>query len=247
MIRLNVDNGLTPKEARNSLFAQVNKIVDEYFDESGTTPERLNWWINENIDKFIDVVSEFYANKDEIRGIVRDVVSHRYNAYRDSISHIKKFDELNESFFFNLELNKPNINYEKVLADQFSTSLGHISVVDEKMHLYEINDFGKLFKAIVLSEDDWKKIRVNMVDSVVKQLKSSNLSVTGIDGFVLDEPVIISVRSVVDDSNLHSEVSSRFLGGKIQTVFLGLLRKLYPREEFNFIGSSNGFFVWQSK
>ena len=158
-------------EEANQYYKIVNDLVDQYIKKWKIKPSSLSQYLKPGTPKFESfILKNGLSDVEGIKRIVQDVIEDRRHMELDGIMTFECF--INESIF---ELSKPTIEHEKVLADLFNTSVGHIELVEADKHIYEINDFGEKQKCVILSKSELKELKDKLVKSSLEKIKEKKV------------------------------------------------------------------------
>lgn len=234
---------ITNSSELSKYYSEVNKFIDEYIKLYKVTPSEIYRYINKNLSRFLNKFN--LTDIENIERIVKDVIEHRKNMERDKIFKFEQFNtQLNESI---IEVGSVTIEHEKILADYFNTSLGHIDVIDPNLHLFEIKDFDQSVKSIVFSNEEVKSISDKLIDRITDELSSMEVSLNSIDGQSLINPFDFLLGSIVSESQLKSNIQSKLNGDKlieVITTFIPSIVHVEYSSVCRFQGISNGFYIW---
>ncbi len=201
----------------NYFYKKINSLLEEYISKNNIEPRRVyNFFYPKNtkFDKMISTnLKEFLSHHklDEIENIeqiVEDVIEHLSNLQRDNLvfsfsSYNKK---VNESI---LSISPSNINHEKVLANFYNTSIGHIDIIDEQFHLFEVKDFGQVKKCIIYSSDEFLIIKENLVKKISEEVCSKKISIERLSDLSIDKPIDFLLESILDKQVLLDNIKSK--------------------------------------
>lgn len=234
---------ITNSSELSKYYSEVNKFIDEYIKLYKVTPSEIYRYINKNLSRFLNKFN--LTDIENIERIVKDVIEHRKNMERDKIFKFEQFNtQLNESI---IEVGSVTIEHEKILADYFNTSLGHIDVIDPNLHLFEIKDFDQSVKSIVFSNEEVKSISDKLIDRITDELSSMEISLNSIDGQSLINPFDFLLGSIVSESQLKSNIQSKLNGDKlieVITTFIPSIVNVEYSAVCRFQGIFNGFYIW---
>jgi hypothetical protein len=147
---------ITNREELNQYYKRVNELVDEYITGHNIRPSEVYHYFQRNLQSFLERTG--LSDVDGIKKVVNDVLEHRRHMELDKVMKFESFNRLNESV---LSIGNATVEHEKVLADYYNTSIGHIDLVDGDIHLYKINDFGKKVLSIIFSDSELQKVKEN--------------------------------------------------------------------------------------
>jgi hypothetical protein len=151
---------ITDREELTQYYGKINQYIDEYIKSHKVTPTEIYRYISKNMNRFLEKYQ--IGDIENIDRIVKDVLEHRKNMERDKVYKFEQFNvDLNESY---ISVEPSSIEHEKILADYFNTSVGHVNTLDKKNHLFEVKSFDEYFKVICFSENEISKIKSEVLD-----------------------------------------------------------------------------------
>jgi hypothetical protein len=176
----------------NAYFKQVNTEIDKYINEHKIRPSRLSKYIKSNggVSKFVKDLG--LSDISGIDKVVDQALKSRLHMEKDGILKFESFrmlenaqmfmdsqkPEKNETNLLTLDViyddMKPsNIEHEKVLADYFDRSLGHVEESDVNTHKYIVDN---KYEAYIFLADDVVEIQKNIDDLIIANV-SRNIGV----------------------------------------------------------------------
>jgi hypothetical protein len=244
------------RDEANFYYKKVNIAINSYIKDYKIEPVEIKSWIISNLDRFIKKYD--LLDIDNIKQIIIDVLDHKVNSFKDKkknkinemkhnkVIKFKNFIAINESF---LETSDSGIEHEKVLADFFNTSLGHIEEVDKENHIYNVVDFGKTSMVVIFSEEEIEKIGKNIIKSLVDEISNKNLIVSEVQGIKLGSEISIEVESLVDKSKLENictkEIDSEVVVDLITNKMSSDLVFVHKMRSIKFIDEYEKHFIWK--
>jgi len=238
---------ITDREELTQYYGKINQYIDEYIKSHRVTPTEIYRYISKNMNRFLEKYQ--IGDIENIDRIVKDVLEHRKNMERDKVYKFEQFNvDLNESY---ISVEPSSIEHEKILADYFNTSVGHVNTLDKKNHLFEVKSFDEYFKVICFSENEISKIKSEVLDLIKKEISTSQISISSLMGVQLGDmtPMNFTVRelfkeevdlgNLVDDSKLMKIISIMIPSFFEETSFDGqiTLDSLNPK-------SFKGYYLW---
>lgn len=182
-------------------YAKVNSLIDDYFKWK-IIPSALKKYLKKGsigMDKFIK--RNDLSNIKNIEKVILDVVEDRVAMEKDGVLTFENYaiKESTTTPIDNLlvkNVNKPTVEYEKVIADVYRTSLGYISESDIQLHEYIVETGKESYNVIIYSMDDIDIIKQNLIEYTFSYLKDYTVDIKGIDmNIKLD---MIDYSSIVD-------------------------------------------------
>lgn len=195
---------ITNRKEANDYYKLIRKEVDDFIKKTKAKPNEVYRYITKNSNGFLDRIglSEVVG----IDSVLRDVISHKKNMEDDAIITFENFNKLNESI---INIGSPKIEHEKVLADFFNTSLGHIDIEDPQNFLFKVNDFGNKILVCILNENDLEKINADLVNKITEKIRDFNCSINSVDNFKLSNNLTFRLSDILDLSELKYRVESK--------------------------------------
>lgn len=194
---------ISNREEANDYYKIINKGVDEFVSKTKAMPSEVHKYLNKNKKRFLKQLE--LNDIDGIENVLGDVISHRKHLQDDKVVTFENFSKLNESF---VELSKPSVEIEKILADKYNTSLGHIEIIDPQNHLYKINDFGKDVFCICLTHDDIVNLKLVICNKFIETIKSKVINISELVGFPMPS-LKFWVSDFSSDNLLKDVISSK--------------------------------------
>lgn len=203
----------------NDYFKKVNEEVDKYIVEHQIKPSRLAKYIisNGGIDKFVEEIG--LSDIDGINKVVDHVLKSRVHMEKDGIMKFESF-RLNENVMerptiLNADIlfdtmQAATIDHEKILADYFDTSLGHIEEFNTLKHLYIVDATDGKFYAYVFTNSDMDTILNN-----IKEFVYNNIPLE-VEVKLTDK---LSIKIPVADANVESKVESIDIVSILEEIF----------------------------
>ncbi len=232
---------ITSREEANLYYQKVNDAVDDFVKKTSARPTEVSRYLSKNSKRFL--IQNDLHEIDGIETILSDVINHRKHMEKDKIVTFESFTKMNESF---ISLSEPSVDYEKILADKFNTSLGHIVLLDSELHIYKVEDFGKVFYASVLSENDIESIKIKLINNLIDEIKSQSI--------ILDEVSNIPISKItflVEDFCNNDDLESRVRGKIDSMIVFDFIKTILRNKQIvdNFIGPDNqsGYYIWFSE
>jgi hypothetical protein len=235
---------ISNREEANNYYKVINTAVDDFISKTKARPSEVHKYLNKNGKSFLKRLEV-----DEIEGmqnILNDVLTHRKGMEDDNIFTFENFSKLNENLF---NVGNPTVEHEKYLADMFNTSLGHIYIVDPQLHLFKINDFGKLVYSVVFSNTEILKIKEELKEEMVNDILSKTISLQFVSGVLVDK-LSFNLSDFAKSTDVQEVVTSKlskdFVLKYIESAILnqfGVLSVLNLNKSLS-IQESDNFVVW---
>lgn len=235
---------ISSREEASQFYKQINDLIDTYIDTHKVKPSEVHRYINKNYESFLE--ESGLSDVKGIRIVISDVLDHRKNMQSDKVMKFESF--INESV---LDINKANIEHEKVLADFYNTSLGHVKLKDSNIHLYEINDFGNKSFAIIYSNKEIEILTKNIVDSLKNDFNKKSITITKIDGISIDEELKFSFSDLYDEEKLRKSCYNILDKDKLMKIIFSLIgqnsNKDIVNKKIKYEDKFDGYHIWEIK
>lgn len=230
---------ITNTEEANIYYKKVNNLVDDYIKKWKVLPSEIKRFFDKNLKSFLE--RNGLSDIGGIETVVRDVVNHRYHMELDKVLKFENF-QINEN---SLNIGNVTINHEKILADFYNTSLGHVECLDDKIHLYNVNDFGKKINVIIFSEEELNKIYSNIENSILSNFKGKSVSIKEIDNIQINTPIKLKFDNIIDMENFKSELKNKINKNNLILIIGNILKKSKDNFNIKYLGEKNNHFIWE--
>jgi hypothetical protein len=224
---------ISSREDANKYYQTINSLVDDYIDKWKVRPSNLKRYLQpggERFNKFL----ERNGLKD-IKGadrVLRDIIEDRESMESDGVITFESF-KLFESDDYKLSslkqclykgIEKSSNIHEKILADHFDTSLGHIDVVDSDKHIFKVDVWGKSSDVIVYSKEEIGLITENMMEYLFNDLKSKKVELSGnimvsLSNLITEESFKREMEENVFSTNKPTSIVTQCLGYEFKAEF----------------------------
>jgi hypothetical protein len=203
-------------------YDKINELVDKYINEWNVKPSKLYAYLspgNKRFDAFVEKsgLSDFKF----IKKVVTDVLEDRLAMEKDGLL-IFENTLIKESILSAIE--PSSIEHEKVLADLYNTSLGHVNVADLDKHLYNVNDFGERFDVIIYSDDEIEKIKDNIQADFISKISDKNLSIDSVG-------VVFRLSDIIANDKLVAEFNDNLDYEKLMEYILKFFKSDLQKKE----------------
>lgn len=222
---------ITNSEEANKYYKLVNELIDQYIQKWKIKPTSLKSYLKPGTSKFESfVVKNGLSDVEGIKRIILDVIDDRSHMELDGILTFESFkDQINESV---IEVKKAGINHEKILADLYNTSLGHIEPVDLEKHIYEVSDFGDKFKCIIFSDEEVKEIEAKLAEDSYNHFCKKSLVVDNLTPYIY-----LSAESVVSKEKFKESYTKALSDSKLINIISNVINAKYQKE-------FKGYHIW---
>jgi hypothetical protein len=235
---------ISNREEANKYYKLVNNAINDFMGETKARPSEVHKYLTKNGVKFLKRLE--LSDVEGIDSVLNDVLLHRRHMEDDKIITFESFSKLNES---SINVGSPSVEHEKVLADIFNTSLGHIDVLDPQLHLFKISDFGKDVYAVIFNESEISKIKEDLIIKIKDEVTSKVINVSDVDGVSIS-PIKFWLSDILDETKLsesvNSKISSDLVFDFIKSSFSNEVSLSYNLGQLNSFKEYSGFSVWFS-
>ena len=216
-------------------YDKVNELVDKYINDWNVKPSNLFNYLkpgNKRFDTFItkNKLSDFKL----IKKIVTDVLEDRVAMENDGLL-IFENKLITESILSAIE--PSSINHEKILADLYNTSLGHINITSIDKHLYNVNDFGKKIDVIIYSDDEIEKVKSNIQAGFIDKISDKKMSIDSIG-------VVFKLSDIIASDKLANQLNDNIDYEKLMEYILKFFKSELMNKELNHKTFKN-YHIWE--
>ena len=233
-------------EEANFYYKKVNELVDKYIKEHKIRPSELNRYLSKNMKSFLE--NSGISEVEGINRIVMDVIDHRNHMELDGVLTFEGFKNLNENV---ASIGNATLEHEKKLADFYNTSIGHVELVYDGMHLYKVSDFDEKIVSIIFSEKELDTVYENIMDKLLEENKKRALSISEVDNISLDQSVRIWLGDIISEDKfkqvLKEKLNKDFLLSVIKKSVQSKqdLPLNFANDRLKFKGESGGYYIWE--
>ena len=234
------------REEANQYYKKVNELVDEYITKWKVRPSEIFHYFKRNMESFLE--RSGLSDVEGIKRVVDDVLDHRRHMELDKVMKFESFNRLNEGV---INIGNSTVEHEKVLADFYNTSLGHIDLVDGDIHLYKVNDFGKKITAIIFSDNELVKIRENVVNQLIEETKNKVLSINEIDGINMGFSIRLWVNDIFSEESLRKSIDDKINNENLLLIIKNIVQQkqdlpiTFNTERLSYKDSFDGYHIWE--
>jgi hypothetical protein len=218
---------ISTTEEANQYYNKINKLIDEYIDSWKIRPTKLGDHLRPGSYAFKTFLEKNGLSDIEgIEKVLKDVLEDRRSMELDGVMKFESFEINLDDKSLNLE--DPSIEFEKILADFYNTSVGHIELQVGKNHLYKIKDFGEEKKVIILSKKDVEGIKKNLISDLRTNVLEEELSIKvnhevetqiKIRKVISEEKLLVELKNIVNQELVTEYVESVFSDRIIPFLF----------------------------
>lgn len=233
------------KSDADQYFKQINEIIDEYITKWKIRPTEIKSYFKKNMDKFLERVG--LSDVEGIIRVVNDVIDHRVNMELDNVM---KFENFN-LFEGVINIGKTTIQHEKILADYYNTSLGHIEIIDNDIHLYSVKDFNEEVKSIIFNDDELLLIYKKIEDDVLENAKNKLVSISEIDNINIETPIKFQIIDFIDEKKFREVFKKNVDKKQILLIIKNIVCKRkninFNLDKIQYKGEYKGFHIWETR
>jgi hypothetical protein len=242
-------------EQNNEYYKLINGYVEDYISNHKISPRNLrNYFMNnEKLNSFLKRYK--LDDVDGIKRVFRDVIDDWHSIEADAVMTFEKFQKMNEDNG-SINIQEANMEYEKVLADLYHTSVGHVNEIDSKEHTYTVKDFGKEIDVVIYSNDDIESFKKDIMPILINKTKSEDVDLLKIDvGLRSRNPIqsniTFKVEEILDEEKLEKKLSDVLSNGKILKIMDSFINNkeeiLFNSTEKKWIYKQEyrGFHIWE--
>lgn len=198
---------INTREDANKYYQVINGLVDDYIDKWKVRPSNLKRYLQPGSERFNRFLER--NGLKEIKGadrVLRDVIEDRESMEKDGVITFENFN-LFESEEFKLSslkqclykgIEKSTRTHEKVLADHFDTSLGHIDIVDSDKHIFSVDVWGKKSSVVIYSKEEIGTITENMLEYLFSEIKNKKVELPG--------NITVNLGNLITEDSFKKEV-----------------------------------------
>ena len=230
---------INTREDANKYYQTINTLVDDYIDKWKIRPSNLRRYLQPGSERFKKFLER--NGLKEIKGadrVLKDIIEDRESMEKDGVIKFESF-QLFESEEFKMSslkqclykgVDKSSNMHEKIIADYFDTSLGHINIVDSEKHMFEVEVWGKVDNIIIYNREEIDLISQNILEYLYSEAKSKKIE--------LSSNIIISLSNLITEESFKKEISENIFSEKkpidIITQCLG----------YEFKKEFENYFIW---
>lgn len=233
---------ISNSEEANQFYKSVNQYIDEYINNWKISATKLKKYFesSKNMDNFLKKYK--IEDVEGIKRIVKDVIDDRFHMEKDGIMRFENF-LLSEK----IEFESIGMNHERVLADLYNTSVGHIEPSNSDLHEYFVNDFGDKLKVVIFSKEDVELFKLECSKSISSSVKKKilNLKEFKIEDKTISSLFKFDLGEVVDNNLLSEKVKSELNDEKVLELFTTYINALLE-SEYAYKKEFGGYYIWES-
>ena len=241
-----MEKKITNTEEANLYYKTVNELVDKYIKEHKIKPSELNKYFSKNMKSFLE--NSGLDGIENINRIIKDVLDHRTNMELDGVLTFESFKILNESI---ISIGNSSINHEKILADFYKTSIGHIDLLDDGMHIYRVNDFNEKVISIIFSDQELDIIYNNIENKILDENKKRVISISDIDGIDIDNSIRIWLGDIISDDKFRQSFKKKVSKDDVLLIIKKIVQSnqempfTFATNRLKYKGNYSGYNIWE--
>ena len=241
-------------EENNQYYKLINEYIDEYITNHKINPRNLKIYFK-NSSKLESFLKRYKLDDVEgIKRVVEDVIDDWNHIQSDGVMKFEKFNLVNEDLG-KIKIESSNIEYEKVLADLYHTSVGHVNKENESEHKYNVKDFGKEINVIIYSKKDLVDFKKSLLPILLEESKASSIDLHKVNiglksGKEIKTSLSFSVDNIVDNDKLENYLSSILNEKKILEILYSFINDydiLRSGKNYVYKQEYKGYYVWTLK
>jgi hypothetical protein len=242
-------------EQNNEYYKLINGYVEDYISNHKISPKNLrNYFMNnEKMNSFLKRYK--LDDVDGIKRVFRDVIDDWHSIEADGVMTFEKFQKMNEDNGL-INIQETNMEYEKVLADLYRTSVGHVNEIDSKEHTYTVKDFGKEIDVVIYSNEDIESFKKDIMSILINKTKSQDLDLLKINVGLqsrnsIRSNITFKVEEILDEKKLEKKLSDILSGSKILKIidsFISSKEEILPNskeKKWIYKQEYRGFHIWE--
>ena len=234
---------ISNREEANNYFKVINNAVNKFSEETKSRPSEMHRYLYRNGKSFLKRLG--LDEVEGIQGVLSDVLLHKKHLEEDKIITFESFSKVNEGL---LNISSPDVNYEKVLADFHNTSLGHIDLIDSGIHLYRVNDFGKVVHSIIFTKEDINNVKGQLCKLISDEVLGKSFVINSV-GNVSVSDTRFWLSEIVENGILQEQIQSKVSLKMVVSFICDSINSVTIESEmFDPMSYSevDGFYVWTS-
>lgn len=233
---------ISNSEEVNQFYKSINQYIDEYINNWKISATKLKRYFEstKNMNNFLKKYK--IDDIEGIKRIVKDVIDDRFHMEKDGIMKFENF-LLSEKIKFEAI----GMNHERVLADLYNTSVGHIEPSNSDLHEYFVNDFGDKLKVIIFSKEDVDLFKLECSKSISLSVKKKilNLKEFKIEDKTISSLFKFNLGEIIDNRLLSEKVTSELNDEKVLELFTTYINALLE-SEYAYKREFSGYYIWES-
>jgi len=238
-------------EENNQYYKMVNEYIDDYITNHKINPANLRKYFK-NSSKLETFLKRYKLDDVEgIKRVVEDVIDDWHHIQSDGVMKFEKFTLMNEDLG-NIKIKSSDMGYEKVLADLYHTSVGHVDKDDETEHKYNVKDFGKEINVIIYSKEDVEDFKKSLLPILFKSANSSSVDLHKVNvglksGKEIRTAISFNVGDIVDDNKLQHYIDTTLDEKKLLEILYSFINDyaiLKTGNHYVYKQEYKGYHIW---
>ena len=222
----------------NELYDKINTLIDNYF-KYNITPKSLSRYFNDGVGMGRFIERNNLKEYDNIEKIIKDVVSDRV-AMDEPVMTFENFNEASDKSLLNID-NFNDIEKQRILADFYKTSIGHVSLKNDNSNFYNVKSLKRESEVFIL-DGFGIHIFLKRVSKLLYNVMLENI--VSVPSLNLD----ISISDIVKMSDHEENPIMKNIIELIKPKIIEIVtEELRMYGDFEFIDSHNGFHIWENK
>lgn len=217
---------ITTGQEASHYYNVINSAIDKKYIPLNISPIKLRNYLKYGSDNYKRFLTENNLDDcDDIKKIIQHVLDDRVSIVHDiKNENIMMFEEFQSA--------ANAIDYEKVLADYYNTSLGH--VIPQGANKYSINSFGDLINVLIYSEKEMITIYNNYINTMIDEYSAVPVKI--------NQTILMEVTNgdVMDYEKIKTIIKSKLN----KRTLIELISK---REGYKYKGYNNKYYIWQKE
>lgn len=221
-------------EDANKYYKLINGYIDEYVENHKISPLKLKKYLKNNQKMISFLKRKGLDSIKNINRVLNDIIDDRISIEKDSIKSFESYKvfesnifDINDCMYKGIDMS--NISHEKILADYFDVSLGHINIIDSNKHVFEVETLNGKIQCIAFNNNDMSIIKENLKEYYFNKIQNYKLKMDNIN-FLLS--LITDDKKLEDclNSNINYEEVVSFIsnqksckGNYVKDNFIGIL------------------------
>ena len=234
------------KEEANQYYKQINELVDEYIQKWKVKPTEIKSYFKRNLDSFLERIG--LSDVEGITRVIDDVLDHRVHMELDKVMKFESFNLL-ESV---ISIGNANTKHEKILADFYNTSMGHIELLDGDIHLYKIKDFNENVNSIIFSDEELDNIYKKIEDNVLEDAKNKVFSITEVDGVEVSSLSIkFWIKDLINEDIFRKQFKEKVDKKQVLLIIKNLVQRKqnmpinFNSDRLEYKEEYKGYHIWE--
>lgn len=235
---------INSREEANKYYRTINLLVDDYIERWKIRPSNLKRYLQPGSERFNRFLER---NKlKDISGaerVLSDIIDDRENMEKDGVITFESF-KIFESDEFKLKslseclykgIEKATKDHEKILADYYDTSLGHINILDSNTHSFSVENWKGEIGVIILSEEEVELIKENVKEFLFNEISKEYV--------VLSKVMEIKILDIMDKNKFMNKIEE-ILSASDNERLIKMITKTFGVMEY--VVNYEGYLIWES-